>query len=109
MEDEVLNFLEHHGVRGQKWGVRRRAKATRAINSGRTLTPGNKALVVAGGFATAKTVNFILRAAGAQPMGKVGSSAVAAGGALVARDLLKRHQQKSITQLKADLKDIRSG
>ncbi len=30
MDQEVLDFLEHHGVKGQKWGVRRQRSGTKA-------------------------------------------------------------------------------
>lgn len=35
IEDEVLDFLEHHGVKGQRWGVRKRERIQRTAEVGR--------------------------------------------------------------------------
>lgn len=57
-EEEIDDFLEHHGVKGQKWGVRNKRIA--------------KGAAIAGGVAVTAIVSSILARKGMVPVSKIG-------------------------------------
>ena len=73
------DFLNHHGVKGQKWGIRNKiTKGTRAVGRG-----------------TRKTGNFVKKHRKGIAIG-VGSTALIAAGALVAKHILAMNATRSI-------------
>ena len=77
--DEISDFLEHHGIKGQKWGIRNKiTKGTRAVGRG-----------------ARKTGNFVKKHRKGIAIG-VGSTALIAAGALVAKHILAMNATRSI-------------
>ena len=112
--DEDVEFLEHFGMLGMHWGVRNaESRANRVSNAARGNTAKTK------GTGTVKSAPGTKTSSGSGNSGSkksgmsdktkrrlmtglkvAGGVAVVAGGALAARQLVKRHGLKQISQLR---------
>jgi hypothetical protein len=78
MIDEVDEILEHYGVKGQRWGVRK-TSAVANVGTAASVTAG----IVAGRFVMSKTFDIRISA--------ITAGAVAYTGARITRNLLNKH------------------
>lgn len=98
LSDEAIDdFFEHHGVKGQKWGVRRAAR----LNAKPSLGPGRSRVVrnnarIAGvaGFGTGVlAARLVMRNTGNTPLSLVIGTLAFAGGHRAAQNILESNGQ----------------
>jgi hypothetical protein len=95
-EEELYDFLEHHGVKGMRWGQRRRArlKAARAARTPQQRKSDLHRAEGATAIGAAVTV-LILRKTLNIPI----ALAVGLGGVAASNALIKKHQHKKLSEL----------
>jgi len=71
IDEDVSDFLEHYGVKGQKWGVRNARKGRVKTSKKKKLSPDQKAALQAVALVGGSLAAGILARAGAKKLGLV--------------------------------------
>jgi hypothetical protein len=102
-DEQIDEFLEHHGVKGQKWGVRRATKLQSMSKQTveRNLNVQRKVGTVGAAYVGAKATGLVLAAIGASPaVGVAGAAAVGLSAGFSVHHILQKHGAKTLSQLK---------